>query len=161
MGLVSEPPPPEEPYATPTGPPPDRPAAPAPYAQAPYAAAHAAGVPRNGLGTAALVLGILGLLSFWTVIGGLVLGLLGLIFGIIGYRRARRHEATNSGMALAGAITGGIGLALGLLILAVVGVFFIHHKTDLQQLRSCLQHAQTHGEQQQCRDDFQRAVENS
>jgi prepilin signal peptidase PulO-like enzyme (type II secretory pathway) len=110
------------------------------------------------MGTAALVLGILGLLSFWTLIGGIVLGLLGLIFGVIGRKRAARGEASNGGMALAGAITGGIALALSVVIIAIAGVFFLHHKTDIQKLRDCLSNAQTSSDRQQCQDDFRTAV---
>jgi hypothetical protein len=57
-------------------------------------------VPRNGMGTAALVLGILSFLCGW------ILGLLAIIFGAIGIARANRGEATNKGMAVAGLILG-------------------------------------------------------
>jgi hypothetical protein len=40
--------------------------------------------PRNGFGVAALVLGILALLLSWTIIGGVLLGALALIFGVLG-----------------------------------------------------------------------------
>ncbi|MFH8403638.1 DUF4190 domain-containing protein [Streptomyces sp. NPDC018019] len=75
---------------------------------------------RNGLGVAALVLGLIGALSglipllFW--LAGL-LGLLALIFGLVGRGRAKRGQATNKGMATAGAVFGAIAL-----ILSVVGV---------------------------------------
>lgn len=72
--------------------------------------------PRNGIGTAALVLGctsiFLGVLLFIPV--------LAVVFGIIGMRRARRGEATNHGIALAGTITGGVGLLFG-----IIGVIFV------------------------------------
>ena len=48
-------------------------------------------VARNGLGTAALVLGILALVTCWTVIGGVVLGVLAVIFGFIGRGRVKRN----------------------------------------------------------------------
>ncbi|MGW6569872.1 DUF4190 domain-containing protein [Streptomyces sp. NPDC054975] len=69
--------------------------------------------PRNGLGVAALVLGIVGLLfglfplTFWL---GAILGILALIFGIIGHGRARKGEATNKGAALSGIILGALAL---------------------------------------------------
>ncbi|MFD7661637.1 DUF4190 domain-containing protein [Streptomyces sp. NPDC059788] len=75
---------------------------------------------RNGLGVAALVLGIIGALSgliplfFW--LAG-ILGLLALVFGLVGRGRAKRGQATNKGMATAGAVFGAIAL-----ILSVVGV---------------------------------------
>jgi hypothetical protein len=67
---------------------------------------------RNGLGTAALVLGILALLSFWTVLGGIIFGLAAIVLGFIGRSRAKRGEASNGGMALAGAILGIVAVLL-------------------------------------------------
>ncbi|KUL49199.1 hypothetical protein ADL22_08595 [Streptomyces sp. NRRL F-4489] len=75
---------------------------------------------RNGLGVAALVLGIIGLLSgipmvlFW--LAG-PLGLLALIFGLVGASRVKKGQATNKGVAITGAVLGGLAL-----ILAIVGV---------------------------------------
>ncbi len=40
--------------------------------------------PRNGVGIAALVLGIVAFLSSWTVIGGILFGLLAIILGSSG-----------------------------------------------------------------------------
>ncbi|MEU7022245.1 DUF4352 domain-containing protein [Streptomyces sp. NPDC046203] len=74
---------------------------------------------RNGLGTAALILGIIGAVSgliplfFW--MAG-VLGLIALILGLVGRGRAKRGEANNKGMALTGALLG-----LAAMILSVVG----------------------------------------
>ncbi|MBP0453963.1 DUF4190 domain-containing protein [Kitasatospora sp. RG8] len=112
-------------------------AAPAP-ASAPAAAAQGAapGVPywppypvpaprpRNGLGTAAMVLGIVG-----TVLGLLVVlfwlswlpALLAVIFGAIGLGHVRKGLATNRAMALAGVILG----VTGLLVSVGGGVFVV------------------------------------
>lgn len=78
-----------------------------------------AAAPRNGFGIAALVLGLLALLLFWTVVGGIVFGILALIFGLLGRARAKRGEATNGGLSLAGVVLGIIGLlaAIGLVAL--------------------------------------------
>jgi hypothetical protein len=80
--------------------------------------------PANGMGITALVLGILAVVTFcfWGL--GIVLGILALIFGFIGRGRARRGEANNAGMALAGIILGAIGSLisaafLGFLIWAI------------------------------------------
>jgi hypothetical protein len=119
---------PEDPFAAPT--PGEQPSpAPAPYggpppppygspAQPPYGApVHGSpfGSARNGLGVAALVLGILSL----PLTMMLVPAVLAVIFGVIGRQRARRGEATNGGVALAGLITGTIGLLLGVLLWGV------------------------------------------
>ncbi|MEU6879263.1 DUF4352 domain-containing protein [Streptomyces sp. NPDC046712] len=74
---------------------------------------------RNGLGTAALILGIIGTLSglipffFW--LAG-ILGLIALILGLVGRGRVKRGEANNKGVTTTGAVLG-----LAALILSVVG----------------------------------------
>lgn len=115
-----------------------------------------AAAPRNGLGIAALVLGIIGALLFWTVIGGLVLGLLALIFGIIGYRRTRRGEATNGAMSIIGAILGTLAfIASGVILAAGISLFNSH---DFKNLQDCVKHAHTQSAQQQCRNDYKHSV---
>lgn len=80
--------------------------------------------PANGLGIAAMVLGIIAVAGFCMWGLGVVLGILALVFGILGRGRAQRGEATNGGMALAGIILGSISIVisavfLGFLIWAV------------------------------------------
>ncbi|WP_257231242.1 DUF4352 domain-containing protein [Streptomyces sp. UH6] len=88
-----------------------------PYAPAPPVAPQQ---PKNGMGTTALVLGIIGLvltvtiLFFW--LGGL-LGLLALIFGIIGLGKVKKGEATNKGASLTGVILGAISVVAAAAIL--------------------------------------------
>ncbi|MFI5807489.1 DUF4352 domain-containing protein [Streptomyces sp. NPDC051561] len=83
---------------------------------------------RNGLGTAALILGVIGALSgvipllFW--LAG-ILGLIALILGLSGRGRAKRGEATNKGVALTGAILGLVAL-----ILSVVGAVITFTAVD-------------------------------
>ncbi|MFJ8825724.1 DUF4190 domain-containing protein [Streptomyces sp. NPDC102467] len=85
-------------------------------------------VARNGLGTAALILGVIGALSglvpilFW--LAG-VLGVIALILGLTGRGRAKRGEATNKGVALTGVI-----LALASLGLAVFGAYTTFKAVD-------------------------------
>lgn len=70
--------------------------------------------PRNGMGVAALVLGIVGFLIGPTSI-------LAIVFGRIGLNRVARGEATNKGVAQAGFVLGIVTLALwilGLILLA-------------------------------------------
>lgn len=71
--------------------------------------------PRNGMGTAALVLGILGVITL-----PIVFSVLAMVFGGIGVSRASKGEATNKGMALAGLILGTLGLPLGAIVWALV-----------------------------------------
>ncbi|MFJ2741294.1 DUF4190 domain-containing protein [Streptomyces sp. NPDC087440] len=75
--------------------------------------------PQNGFGVTAMVLGILSICLFCMYLG-VILGPMALIFGILGRKKAARGEATNPGMALAGIITGSIGLAIGVVVIGLV-----------------------------------------
>ncbi|MFG3038837.1 DUF4190 domain-containing protein [Streptomyces sp. NPDC048330] len=80
-------------------------------------------VMRNGLGTAALILGIIGTLSgfvpffFW--LAG-ILGVIALILGLVARGRVKRREADNKGVALTGVILG-----LASLVLSIVGLVIV------------------------------------
>ncbi|MFC9117786.1 DUF4190 domain-containing protein [Streptomyces sp. NPDC057092] len=86
------------------------------YAGAPAAHTYAgwAPLPSNGLGVAAMVLGIISAAGFCLWPLAIVLGVLAVIFGAIGRGKANRGEATNAGQALAGVICGAVGSALGI-----------------------------------------------
>ena len=98
----------------PPPPPPDSPYQPYPLVQQ---------APRNGLGIAALVLGIIGVVVgiipflFWLAV---ILGVIGLIFGFIGRGRANRGEATNGTMALWGIITSAVAVVLSIVGLVIL-----------------------------------------
>jgi uncharacterized protein DUF4190 len=149
----------EAPYGAPPPPaggpgyPPPPPGYPS-YPQGGYPGPGLAGPARNGMGTAALVLGILALIGSLVVIPGFILGVLALIFGLIGRGRARRGEATNPGAALAGAIMGGIAIAITIILIAIGATFVAHHKSDIQRFRDCMNNAQTSAQQQQCDDQL-------
>jgi len=76
-------------------------------------------VPQNGLGTAALVLGIL---QFFCL--GPIGGILALIMGRIGMTKAKQELATNGGVAKAGFILGLIGVILWVISI-IVGIIVI------------------------------------
>lgn len=69
--------------------------------------------PSNGMGTTGLVLGVIAAVGFCMWPLAIVLGVLGVIFGVVGRAKARKGEATNAGQALAGIICGAFGIALG------------------------------------------------
>ncbi|MGW6896299.1 DUF4190 domain-containing protein [Streptomyces sp. NBC_01718] len=96
------------------------------YGQTPWGSA-----PSNGMGTAAMVLGILAVCLFCIYgIPSLILGALALIFGILGRKRVQRGEATNSGQALAGIIMGSIGMVLGVAIIGFFIWLFVTHADE-------------------------------
>ena len=102
-----------EPFnAAPMGPPP-----PVGYAQVPppYPGA-AVSTEKDWMGVTALVLSLATLLTGFTWIGGI-------IFGHLGLAAAKRGEASNRGMALAGTVIGWV--FGGLAILAIVGFILL------------------------------------
>ncbi|GFM99689.1 hypothetical protein Sfulv_45000 [Streptomyces fulvorobeus] len=91
--------------------------------------------PANGLGTAAMVLGILAVCLFCVYgVPSLILGILALIFGILGRRRVARGEADNAGQALTGVILGSIGIALGAAIIGFFIWLFATHGQDFNDI---------------------------
>ena len=112
------------------------------------------GQARNGLGVAALVLGILAALTGFFVIGGLF-GVVAIVLGFLGRGRAKRGEATNGGMALAGIILGVIGVLLTAAVIAIGASFLGEFGT----LSECLSSAgQDQAEIDQCGRDFEQDV---
>ncbi len=75
--------------------------------------------PKDGLGTAALVIAIVGLLSCWTVVGGFVLGITAIVLGVLGRGRVKRGEATNGGVAVGGIVLGALSIVAGLAFIAI------------------------------------------
>ena len=149
---------PDDPFARPAGQPAaggQQPLQGQPYAAPGYAAGYGAPVlaTQNGLGTAALVLGILSIPGAFVIVGGVVLGILAIIFGAIGRGRANRGRATNGGSALAGLITGAIGLLLAVAFVAI-GIGFLNSSSG-KTLRDCLDRAGTDQVAiQACRDQL-------
>ncbi|MCF4136853.1 DUF4190 domain-containing protein [Streptomyces sp. Tue 6430] len=113
---------------------------------------------RNGFGIAALVLGIVAVVLFWTVFGGILLGLLAVVFGVLGHRRARRGVATNGVMAIVGAVTGALGL-IGSSVILAAGVSMLN-SDEFKNYSDCVEHAGTQAEREQCAKDFDRDVNN-
>ncbi|MEI7517816.1 MAG: DUF4190 domain-containing protein [Mycobacteriaceae bacterium] len=80
--------------------------------------------PKNGLGIAALVVAIIALLGSFTIVGGILGGVIALILGVIGRSRAKSGEANNGGVALAGIILGVIAIIVSLVFIPIyVGLF--------------------------------------
>ncbi|MEU3755226.1 hypothetical protein AB0H17_21015 [Streptomyces olivoreticuli] len=112
-----------------------------PYGQGPYAPPGSYGYPAapygpgwqhpgpaagNGLGVAALVLGIIGTVLSPTVFLGVILGILAIVFGGIGRTKVSSGEADNGGQTLAGLILGGVALVASVLML----IFYINFSRE-------------------------------
>jgi hypothetical protein len=89
--------------------------------------------PQNAFGIASLVLGIISIVlcccyaGFWAGIPAAILGFLGM-------KKADQGQATNKPLALAGLITGAVGLVIAIVfaILAATGDFNTSSWRDLQ-----------------------------
>lgn len=85
---------------------------------------YAAPQPQNGLGTAALVLGIVGAVLFFTIWPPVILGILAIVFGAVGLGRVKRGTATNRGVATTGLVLGIVAvLAPLVIVLFALAVF--------------------------------------
>ena len=115
--------------------------------------------PRNGLGVAALVIAIIGLVFCWTVFGGIILGLCAVIIGFVARGRVTRGEATNGGVAIAGIVLGFLAIIVSLIFIPIwIGVFDEVGGTDYVD---CLSKAGSNEQAiQQCADQFRDRVEN-
>jgi hypothetical protein len=115
--------------------------------------------PKNGLGTGALITAIVSLPAAVSVFGGFLLGIVAIVLGFIGYRRAKRGEATNGGIAIAGIVLGLLGIVLSAAVIAFgVWGFF---KVGGRDYVDCMQKAgNDRSAQVQCEDEFRGNLEN-
>jgi hypothetical protein len=111
---------------------------------------------RNGLGRAALILGIIALVLFWLWFIALPLGLVALVLGIAGHRRAKRGEATNKGTSIVGAVIGLLAVLISGALLAL-GVAFLTSDSG-KDYQSCMKNADTKSQRDQCAKDFGRKL---
>lgn len=116
---------PQPPPAGPQSGPPQAPPPGAPVAQ-PYPAQQ----PTNGMAVAALVCGIVGvalaIILFFFPFIGLILGVLAIIFGIVGRNRFKANPAVGrQGMAMAGLVTGIVAVLISL-VLIVLGIIAVN-----------------------------------
>lgn len=113
---------------------------------------------NNGLAVAALILGVLAVILFWTVVGGVVLGILALIFGIIGARRARGGRAPHGTMSVIGAVLGALGVA-GSVVIIAIGASILD-SDEFKNFDDCVRQADTKSERDACAEDFNRDINN-
>jgi Domain of unknown function (DUF4190) len=117
---------------------------------------------RNGMGTAALVVGVVALvlaalLIFFPI--AFILGILAVIFGALGIRRADRGEANNKGHAIAGLVCGALAFLLAVSIGVRLGTFINDHSGDFRSFWTCITSAPTESEQQGCGERLARQLD--
>lgn len=114
--------------------------------------------PKNGMGIAALVTAIIGLILCFTVAGGIILGLVAVVLGFIARGRAKRGEATNGGLALGAIALGGLAILAGAVFVAIW--FSLWSEVGAGDFTDCLRDAgNDQRAQQQCADDFANNLE--
>jgi hypothetical protein len=69
--------------------------------------------PRNQVGVASLILGVVALITCWLLLGA-PLGIAAVITGDVARRRVQRGEATNPRAATAGMVLGAVAIVAGL-----------------------------------------------
>ncbi|WP_040793093.1 DUF4190 domain-containing protein [Nocardia paucivorans] len=112
----------------------------------------------RGMAVTALVLGIVALLGFWTVIGGILFGIAAVVLGLIAFLRARRGRASGGAMAM-------VGLVLGLLsligvIVALVLTLNVYNNTGGREFLECIDNAgDDRAAAQKCQDDWYQRIE--
>jgi membrane-bound ClpP family serine protease len=96
---------------------------------------------RNGLGVAALVLGVASLVavaSFVLFPLALIGGIVGVILGAIALNRAGRGVSMNRGQAIAGLTCSAVALILAIVLSVRVGTWASDNRKPLGRLESCL-----------------------
>jgi hypothetical protein len=97
--------------------------------------------PGNGLGVAALVLGVASLVaavSFVMFPLGLLGGLVALILGGIAVTRGRARGATNFGQAIAGIVCGALALVIAIVFAVRFGTFVAHNTDVFTTFDNCI-----------------------
>ena len=97
--------------------------------------------PRNGLGIAALVLGVASLVaavSFVLFPLGLIGGLVAAVLGIIAVSRGPTQGATNSGQAIAGIVCGVLALIIGIVFAVRFGTFVARNTSVFTNFDNCI-----------------------
>jgi hypothetical protein len=147
---------------TPSDTPADRPQWSPPPSQDPAGGYPAATGRRNGMGTTALVLGVVAIVLVLLLLFaplGAFLGLLAVLFGILGLLRVNRGEADNRGQVVAGLVTGGLALLIGIFITISVGTWFSTHVNDFNRFGRCIDDAVGSAAREACARQLSRELE--
>ena len=108
----------------------------------------------NGLAVASLVLGIIGVVSFFFFVGGLI-GIVALVLGIVAIQRARKGQAGGQSMAIAGTILGATAIVITTVYAIALGAFFAKFGSQFSTYRDWVSHATSSQEVRDCQTRFQ------
>lgn len=108
---------------------------------------------RNGVGTAALVVGVVSLVLAVLVIFAplaVPLGIIAAVLGGIGMSRASRGEADNRSHAIAGLVTGLLSIVVAVAIGISIVTFIADHQSDLRQFGTCMSDSDNDEDRARC-----------
>jgi hypothetical protein len=97
------------------------------------------GEPRNGLGTASLVIAIIALVASVSVCGGVTLGAIAALMGMAARQRVKRGQAGNRRVATTGIVLGVAAIVIGLSMILFwnwTGLFNEDYQRCLDQLKN-------------------------
>ena len=117
--------------------------------------------PRNGLGVAALVIGVASLVagsSFVLFPLALLGGLVGLILGIVALARGNNRGATNPGQAVAGVVCCVLALAISIDLSVRVGTWAARNTGVFARFDKCIAQAANRAEISTCITRFANQV---
>jgi hypothetical protein len=105
------------------------------------------------------VIAIVAVITVWSVVLAVILGIVAVVIGFAARGRVKRGEANNGGVATAGIVLGILAIIGGLAFIAIwVGVF---HQVGGGTYVDCLKQAGSdQAKIQKCADDFKQHVEN-
>ena len=127
------------------------------YPPLPYAApVPVPAKPKNWLGATALVVAILGLVGSISIVGGVTLGVIAIILGISGRRRAARGEATNGEVATAGIALGTLAIVVSFAVIAIWVRGY--HEVDFGSYVNCVSHGSDQQHVEKCANEFQQRL---
>jgi hypothetical protein len=116
---------------------------------------------KNGLGIAALVVGVASLvaaLSFVLLPVGLVGSLVAICLGAAALVRGRSGGTANPGQATAGLVCGILGLAVGIIFAVRLGTFVASNTDVFTRFDNCLARASGRSQVADCIAQFARGV---
>ncbi len=93
---------------------------------------------KNGMATAGMILGIVGIVACWLPFIGLIAGLLGIVFGAIGMSKAGRLQGLGRGAAITGLVCGILSFFLTGIMAAVAIPAFMEYMHKSKKTESSL-----------------------
>jgi hypothetical protein len=112
---------------------------------------------RNGLGTTALVLAVIGLALCWSVIGGVLLGIVAIVLGASGRARVARSEADNRTVATSGIALGVLAVVVSLAVIPVWTRFY--SEIGMPAYFACVSGTTDPAAARRCADDLQKRID--